>query len=286
MKALIDGDVIVYAAGFASDTNVYSVEDKTFQYKADAVKAAHEIGLPVGLIEKTIEIEPLSHCLHSVNKMIEGILEAVDADEAVIYLSGATNFRNDLVDDYKANRDTKHKPHHYEAIKAHLKSRWEAIVTDGIEADDAMGIAQWSDMDKHGYDELDADTCICTVDKDLNMIAGWHYNFRKGDLFFVDPEDADRYFFKQLLTGDTVDNIEGLKGVGDKTAEKILNRSAGTVPDLLETVVAAWLSKSKTQFAGLPDKDIIDIMATTGDLLWIQREPHQTWDIGLTLDRY
>ena len=35
-------------------------------------------------------------------------------------------------------------------------------------------------------------------------------------------EDTLRWFYKQVLMGDRVDNIPGLKGVGDKKADKIL----------------------------------------------------------------
>lgn len=51
-------------------------------------------------------------------------------------------------------------------------------------------------------------------------------------------EEAHRFFCLQLLTGDSTDHIMGLKGIGPKKAEKLLEG----VPheQLLDTVRNAW----------------------------------------------
>jgi 5'-3' exonuclease len=46
------------------------------------------------------------------------------------------------------------------------------------------------------------------------MLRGWHYNFIRNDKYLIDEYEAMQNFYKQLLTGDRVDNIIGLKGVG------------------------------------------------------------------------
>ena len=72
---------------------------------------------------------------------------------------------------------------------------------------------------KDGWDM----SIICSVDKDLNQIPGWHYNFVKKEKYFVDEEQAIRTFYTQLLVGDNTDNIQGVKGIGPAKAAKILS---------------------------------------------------------------
>ena len=80
-----------------------------------------------------------------------------------------------------------------------------------MEADDALALAQ---TDK---------TAIATIDKDLLMVVGRHYNYVKQTWQDVTANGGTRFFYKQMLTGDRVDNIIGIKGIGDKKADKILD---------------------------------------------------------------
>ena len=54
------------------------------------------------------------------------------------------------------------------------------------------------------------------------QIPGDHYNFVKKTHQFIDDDEAHLKLMLQCLTGDGTDNIPGIKGVGAKTAEKIL----------------------------------------------------------------
>ena len=72
-------------------------------------------------------------------------------------------------------------------------------MVEGEEADDQLSIRC----------ALKGDT-IATIDKDLNNTAGWHYNWQKDDLYCVGKIEADRNFYRQLLVGDSTDNIPGL----------------------------------------------------------------------------
>ena len=38
----------------------------------------------------------------------------------------------------------------------------------------------------------------------------------------MEHTEADLRFFKQFLTGDRIDNIQGLHGIGDKKSQKLL----------------------------------------------------------------
>lgn len=125
------------------------------------------------------------------------------------------NFREAIAvtQPYKGNRTGTKKPEHIQALRDRLVNYWGAVVAKGEEADDLIS----KRMTELG------DKCICiSIDKDLDTVQGWHYNFRKDKLYYVGKDMALYNFYKQLLTGDRVDNIQGVKNVGEKKAEKIL----------------------------------------------------------------
>ena len=185
MKLLIDGDPIVYRIGFASQ------------------KRDKETGL--------VTADPESHALHSCKIFMNNLLEDTGASSYKVYLTGKDNFRFKIRKDYKENRKGAEKPVHYQVIRDYLQSRYGAQVIDGMEADDALALAQ---TDK---------TAIATIDKDLLMVVGRHYNYVKQTWQDVTAEEGEYFFYKQMLTGDRVDNIVGIKGIGDKKADKILD---------------------------------------------------------------
>lgn len=147
-----------------------------------------------------------------LRELIEGILSALKTDtyKAFITSTDKSNFRYGIAKDYKANRKQP-KPLHYDFLRNVLKEEWNAEEVFGMEADDAIGIAQ------------NTETCIVTIDKDLNQIPGQHFNFVKGILYDIGRDEGERFFYKQILTGDRIDNIEGIRGIGDSRAEVILN---------------------------------------------------------------
>jgi 5'-3' exonuclease len=68
---------------------------------------------------------------------------------------------------------------------------------------------------------------VVSIDKDLHCIAGTHFNPKTKAIEQISEEWANYFYWKQLLMGDSVDNIPGIKGTGPKTAEKILKDSIG-----------------------------------------------------------
>jgi 5'-3' exonuclease len=133
--------------------------------------------------------------------------------------------------------------------------KWCFELIEGQEADDAIGIAV--------YDAPVDTTCVMSIDKDLNMLRGWHYNFVKEDLYYVTEEEAIKNFYIQILTGDRVDNIQGLKGVGPVKAGKIL-KDLVTEQELFDAVLEAY-------------EGDIDTLTERGRLLWIRRKANQMW---------
>jgi 5'-3' exonuclease len=170
--------------------------------------------------------EPLENALHLVNKQIEYILDETGSTDFTVYIKGKGNFRDELYEPYKGTR-AGHKPEHYEEIRDHLHHHWGAQYVDGMEADDAVSIDHW---------QLPEDTVIVSPDKDLNNTPGLHFNPQKGRLYTVSDEQAERHFLFQMLCGDKVDNIPGVRhlnkslckdykwhpSVGEVTAKKMM----------------------------------------------------------------
>lgn len=183
MKLLIDADLIVYRIGFASQ------------------KKNEETGL--------VKADPVSHALHSCQMYVDEMIEATNCSSYALFLTGKNNFRYKVRADYKAGRAA--KPILYNEIRQYLIDKYKATVFDRIEADDALGLSQTDD------------TIIASVDKDLLMVEGRHYNFVKKEYKDVTHEEGNKFFHQQMLTGDNVDNIIGLRGIGEKKAIKLLD---------------------------------------------------------------
>lgn len=220
---LIDADVLVYRVGFAAEQD-----------------------------------EPIENVLHSVKKCVIDILSQFPgAPEHHLFLTGSGNFRKDIATrlEYKGHRKDQPKPQYYDEIREYLQNRWQAKMIVGMEADDAMGIMQFS--------RYRSKSVICSIDKDMKMIPGWHYNFVKRMLEYVDRETAHRNFFRQLLTGDMTDNIPGIKGMGPKTAAKLIGDEvdAEKLYDICKREYRKAYGENEWQSA-------IDEMA---QLLWILR---------------
>ena len=164
MKALIDGDIVCYRSA------------------ASAEKDDQEIALI------------------RASRTLQDIISVCDASEVKLFLSGTANFRRDIYPDYKANRLKLVKPKHLNAVKEFLILQWGAEVTDGYEADDALGMG------------AGVQTVICSIDKDLRQIPGGHYNFVTGVFDQISAIEGWRNFYYQLVLGDRGDNVPGFDG--------------------------------------------------------------------------
>ena len=96
------------------------------------------------------------------------------------------------------------------------------------------------------------------------MVPGNHYNFIKDEWFKVKQDEGIRFFYKQLLTGDRTDNIFGVKGVGDKRADKIL-QDAKTESEMYDAVLEAY------------EKDATRVLKNAR-LLWIRQQEDEMWE--------
>lgn len=232
--ALIDADIVAYMS--ASSCEKKDVE--TGEY---------------------VITEPLEIALARVHKTVVNILEDVGATEYKAFLSGDNNFRNEINPEYKANRKDVHRPEYLNACKEYLVTDLKARVTDGYEADDALGINQTED------------TIICSIDKDLMMIPGDHYSWpitrngvivREATLSNVSELDGIKTFYRQMLIGDTSDNIIGVSKIGKVRAAKIID-GLETEKEMFDAVFKLYV----------PDIDEFDISRfwMNADCLWILR---------------
>lgn len=145
-----------------------------------------------------------------MDKLMDDILRTTHADTYKLFISGGVNFRYSIFPEYKANR-TQPKPRWLQMCKDYLVKEWEGVYTDGIEADDALAMNQTED------------TIICANDKDMLQVPGKHYNFVK-DLFLdVTPLDGLKSFYRNMMIGDTSDNIRGVDRIGKARAAKLID---------------------------------------------------------------
>jgi hypothetical protein len=150
-----------------------------------------------------------------VATFIETMLwEDLQAESYQGYLTGKENFRNDIARTapYKGNR-TASKPKHLQFIRDYLVSAWDFQISEGQEADDSIAIEHTA----RNYESV-----IASIDKDFLQLQGNHWNFVKKEMTFVTDDEALLNFYIQVLTGDRVDNIIGLKGVGPVKAKQRL----------------------------------------------------------------
>ncbi len=286
--ALIDADIVLYRAGYAAQHKHYFVYVKdeeefgwvaSFMYKKDCVAwINNQEDL---YIVPEIKVEPLSHAIQNMVTIIKGILRQTKTSNYKLYLSGDNNFRDKIatIRVYKGNRDPDDKPAHYKAMRKYLIEHWDAEVVDGMEADDALGIHQTRSGCHIDDEEISNQTIICTIDKDLDMIPGMHYNFVKKEMYVISSEQAMYNFYTQLLTGDSIDNIEGVPGIGPVRAKKLLI-DATSEQDMFEVVFKTYQDK-------FPGEGVWSRILETGKLLWIMREPNKQWslpDVSMILE--
>lgn len=235
--ALLDGDILVYECGFASDAG------------AKANGMAHE---------------PFGFARHGLEKKIDAILQTVGADNYLVCLTGrpkmGLSVREQVFPEYKKNRDVTHRPHWYKQLQAELiNSHPNMICFDGLEADDYLAILSTK------Y----ADSIICSKDKDLDQVPGLHYNWSKTKVdkgvYEVSEVEGHRTLFKQIITGDSTDNIPGIfRLFGKKATKKILD-PIDEMDDVRDMRGYAYKQYGEDTTTFL----------RTAQLIYIRRDPHR-----------
>lgn len=179
------------------------------------------------------EEDSVDYAKKNMDNLIAEILVEVgsDADPYQLYLTGGGNFRKDIatIQPYKGTRK-KEKPKHYQALRDYLVDTWNAIVVEGMEADDALAIEAT---------RLGTDAVVVSIDKDLLQVKGKHYNFNTKKMEMIDEFTGLYNLYHQMLTGDRVDNIRGVPKIGKVKATKILD-GLDTEQEMYEAVLKAY----------------------------------------------
>lgn len=175
-------------------------------------------------------------CKKALDDRIGEIMSDIDAVNGVVFIKGKDNFRYKVADDYKGNRKDTIEPDVKERIDMLYEyAKGFCVESDNAEADDYCGVASALAIKEN------QSFIVCHIDKDLDMIPGWHYNFRKKEFYEVSLSEGYYNLMKQILTGDSTDNIQGIKGMGPKTADKILNNVDND--HLLDKVIDTYKQK-------------------------------------------
>jgi 5'-3' exonuclease len=106
------------------------------------------------------------------------------------------------------------------------------------------------------------------------MIPGKHYSWpisgkgweKPGIYREVTPLEGMRWFYTQVLVGDTSDNIKGCPGIGKVKAERML-KDCETEEEMFEAVRNAY--------------SFDEALLMNGQVLWIQRQPNQIWEFPI-----
>lgn len=141
---------------------------------------------------------------------IDKVKDELDASAAYLAFSGKGNFRHGIYPAYKGGRSR--KPLCYGRLyeRAHVEMRSEHV--DLLEADDLMGIWATGKF-KHAI--------IVSDDKDMQTLPAKLY--REGEVRSITEDEANAFWMKQTLMGDTTDGYSGCPKIGAVKAEKLLS---------------------------------------------------------------
>jgi hypothetical protein len=264
MQCLIDADVLLYEIGFAAESGWQQPGFPPWDY-----------------VEQLLE--------NRIGNIV-AIAGQDDSSPPILYMTGATNFRFDIAKrtPYKARAGN--KPWHYKNIKAYLKAKYDVREQAGLEADDLMAIEQTRRNEILDGNPLYSGpvkpSIICTRDKDLRQVPGWHYGWELANQPQFGPMLVDefgsialshdrksikgyglKFFYSQCLTGDRVDSIPGIDKCGPVAAFEILEHMQ-TPDECFKAVKEAY----KAAYGDDWDKELLE----QGRLLWMTRELTET----------
>jgi len=203
---LLDADSIPYVVGYTSDHVQY-------------LNAEND---PAGFEESQMFKDKCDHANYLLNDWVK----KAGADSAILFVTNnKDNFRLGLFPEYKEDRseEEKPKPPFFHEIKQWLIDFHDARISYKCEADDEISMEAWRRLKEEACEMTLFDNThkvwsgyvIGSMDKDLNMIPGWHVNQATGQKFWVqgigqlDPiwkvREVTNYEYHPLFDGKPVD---------------------------------------------------------------------------------
>ena len=200
--------------------------------------------------------------IYGVVNMLKSLIKQYNPTHmAVIFDAKGKTFRDEIYKEYKANRP---------AMPEELRSQIEplhtiikamglpVIVEPGVEADDVIGTLACR-ATEHGIDTL-----ISTGDKDMAQLVNENVTLINtmtnqimdiegvNTKFGIPPELVIDFL---ALKGDKVDNIPGVPGVGDKSAQALLNGIGGidAIYENLDSIADLSFRGSKSMAAKMQE---------------------------------
>lgn len=206
------------------------------------------------------------------NTLLELINKEKPTHLAVCFDVSGPTVRDEKYEFYKANRQE--TPEDIRAAVPDIKKIIESfnipvIGIEGYEADDVIGTLAWQAHDA-GYEVF-----MVTPDKDYGQLVRdgiymYKPSYGGGDVEILGPKEVcEKWDIQRVdqvidilgLMGDAVDNIPGIKGVGEKTAAKLL-KEYDTLEGVLENREAIKGALGEKVRAGVDDAIMSKMLAT------------------------
>lgn len=285
--AFVDCDLVVYKCASAAQKTQVKLHIKgdeigVFKNKTEArdFMKSEDIKEEPNCFEDIVIPDSFENAKRAAKGKIKNIVKASGCKKYRLYIDGDGNFREGVatIKPYKGNRDQP-KPYHFLKLKEYVIKELGARVIEGIEADDAISIAQYVGFKKN------LRYVGCTIDKDALNTPGWLYNWDKMDKpVFITEIQAARNFFKQILTGDPTDNIQGCRGVGKSSKLLAVVDELEDIDEMFDLVYDKYYTTALKKGPVSAGEDILSPLQEleqNGVLLWMMRsnkvEPY--WSI-------
>ncbi len=218
MIALIDADFLKYLVAYD-------------------ISKLFDTDLP--MLAESTEVNYSTVCSYT-EKRIQYVFKGIEekATGHIFLFSGKTrdNYRAQIASarKYKGKRNKKpsypQEKEHMSMVEMYVKENYNYHKEDDLEADDLCVMAHTEN------------TFIYSHDKDLNMSPGVHYDIKAKKFVKTTVREGFRTLLIQAMSGDSVDNIQGLQGVGQVKATELLE-FVEKDEDAVNTTVGAFMKK-------------------------------------------
>ena len=229
----------------ASSNPLILVDGSSYLYRAFFASQQADLRTSTGLPSGAVRV--MANMMRSLRKQYP------DCHVAVVFDAKGKTFRDDIYPEYKATRASMPDDLRSQVAPIHQMIKamgFPFLMVEGVEADDVIGTLARQATEKQ------LPVLISTGDKDMAQLVSDHVTLidtmkdvktdREGviEKFGVPPELIIDYL---ALMGDKVDNIPGMAGVGEKTAQALL-QGIGSIDQIaanLDKVAALGFRGSK-----------------------------------------